>query len=162
MQGNWNTGIRFAWNHAKSVNDRHELFINKQPQVNNRKSTMICLWPRPMQCNYIGRTIFKIMERVGKHGTSKHGNYKTFILGEHEYYKHRVRIDGHVIWRCCKAKSLKCKANVTSDGLRIVQEHSEHNHQGNIARVLARKAVGQMKSVMTETLTRTGLNEPYA
>jgi hypothetical protein len=92
------------------------------------------------------------MSEIGTYGASKKGN-KTFILNGHEYCKHRDKENGHVIWRCVKVRVLKCKAVVITDGLRVVNDDkSDHNHEGNIARVLSRKAVGDMKSRMSDSV----------
>ena len=88
----------------------------------------------------------------GTYGMSKRGK-ETFILNGFEYYQHRVNAEGLKFWRCCKARSLKCKANLVSDGTKVIRINiADHNHEGNVARVLARKAVGQMKATMSNTL----------
>jgi hypothetical protein len=64
-----------------------------------------------------------------------------------------MTVDGHKVWRCCKARSIKCKANLVSDGSKVITvNNADHNHEGSVARALARKAIGQMKVTMNETL----------
>ena len=58
------------------------------------------------------------------------------------------------------ARSLKCKASIVGDGLRVVKaNNTQHNHTGNSSRVLAKKAVGHMKKVMTEMLARPSVTQ---
>lgn len=92
------------------------------------------------------------MVKQGEYGQSTHGE-RTFILNGYEYCKHRQTVEGHVVWRCRLARTLKCKANLLADGLKVVrQNNEEHNHEANIATALARKAVGEMKKKTTEVL----------
>lgn len=92
------------------------------------------------------------MEGQGVYGESFRGK-NTFILNGYEYCKHRQTIEGQVVWRCRDARKLKCKANVVADGLKVVRRNNEeHNHEGNIATSLARKAVGAMKKKSAEVL----------
>jgi len=87
----------------------------------------------------------------GTYGMSKAGK-ETFILNGFEYYTHRVNNEGIKFWRCCKARSIKCKANLVSDGTKVIRINiADHNHESNVARVLARKAVGQMKTTISNT-----------
>jgi hypothetical protein len=92
------------------------------------------------------------MDAEGIFGISKSGK-QTFILNGFEYYQHRINADGNKVWRCCKARSIKCKASLVCDGPRVLKVNiAEHNHEGNVAKALSRKAVGEMKKKMSETL----------
>ena len=92
------------------------------------------------------------MNFEGTFGISKFGK-QTFIWNGFEYYQHRNKLDGTKVWRCCCSRRFKCKANVVCDGMTIKKiNNANHNHEGNISRALARKAVGQMKLAMKETL----------
>jgi len=85
------------------------------------------------------------------HVPSKVGK-ETFIFNGFEYYTHRVNNEGIKFWRCCKARSIKCKANLVSDGTKVIRINvADHNHESNVARVLARKAVGKMKTTISNT-----------
>jgi hypothetical protein len=91
---------------------------------------------------------------VVKFGCSERGN-KTLIYRNFEYIKDRRNVNGTVSWRCRSYKSLSCKARVITSESRIVSERQpDHNHAGNIATSLARKAVSEMKGKMEE-LTAT-------
>src|SRR6218665_2783419 len=83
------------------------------------------------------------------HVPSKVGK-ETFIFNGFEYYTHRVNNEGIKFWCCCKARSIKCKANLVSDGMKVIRINvADHNHESNVARVLARKAVGKMKTTIS-------------
>lgn len=56
------------------------------------------------------------------------------------------------VWRCSMARKLKCKANVVSDGRKVVRvNNDEHNHEGCIAKYRAKAAVCKMKALMSAT-----------
>lgn len=83
-----------------------------------------------------------------KFGCSERGK-STVIFRGFEYWKHRANKNGTVVWYCCKHASFHCKARLTTAGDRIVGERQpEHTHEGNISTSLARKAVGEMKTLM--------------
>ena len=77
------------------------------------------------------------MDVHGICGSSMRGK-QTFILNRYEYCRHRENAQGHVVWRCHKARAMKCIGNVVSNGLKVVRQSSaHHNHEGNISRALA-------------------------
>jgi len=81
----------------------------------------------------------------------------TVIYQNFEYVKEIENVCGTVSWRCRVIQRLKCKARLVTSGSRVVSKRQpEHNHAGNVATSLARKAVGEMKNRMAE-LTATHL-----
>jgi hypothetical protein len=77
----------------------------------------------------------------------------TLIHENYEFWKYRENNQGQTLWRCIKHQVFKCKATLkTAEGEIVGQLHPEHNHSGNVATALGRKAVGQMKSHMTENI----------
>lgn len=79
----------------------------------------------------------------------------TVIYRNFEYVKEIENACGTVSWRCRYNQKLKCKARLVTSGSRVVSNRQpDHNHGGNVASSLARKAVDDMKSKMTE-LTAT-------
>ena len=85
------------------------------------------------------------MTNIAIYGKSKRGK-KTLIYRGFEFWKHRVMNNGHIIWRCNKYRIFKCKATVEADGIRVFGSGIvEHNHEGNVAIALARRALGKMK-----------------
>lgn len=102
------------------------------------------------------------MDVEGEFGISKAGK-QTFILNGYEYVQHRVTVDGDKVWRCCKARSLKCKSSYVCDGPKVVRvNNANHNHESNVATVLARKAVGEMKRTMTDSLAGSSATQGAA
>ena len=62
-------------------------------------------------------------------------------------------ISGHVVWRCSKFTSARCKATVVTNNERIVKnENPEHTHEANTSVVLAKRAVGEMKQRLVDNL----------
>ena len=48
----------------------------------------------------------------------------------------------------------KCKATIEASGIQVVGTRVvEHNHEGNVATALARRAVGKMKAAVLNTLS---------
>ena len=91
------------------------------------------------------------MERIGIYGSSQRLN-RTLIVDGYEFGFHRLNADGNSVWRCIRKRVLNCRAQVVSHGLRIVSSHDvEHNHEGNVADVLARRAVSAMKLRMEDS-----------
>lgn len=91
------------------------------------------------------------MERVGEFGVSKRGK-DTFVFNGYKYCKHYVNKHGHVTWRCCESRSLRCKGSVVSDGLCILRnENAFHNHERNTLKVSTRKAVNDMQKNFIDT-----------
>ena len=79
----------------------------------------------------------------------------TVIYCNFEYVKEIDNVCGTVSWRCKYSQKFKCKARLVTAGSRIVSNRQpDHNHGGNVASSLARKAVDDMKNRMTE-LTAT-------
>ena len=80
----------------------------------------------------------------------------TVIYRNFEYVKEIENVGGTVAWRCRSYQgAMKCRARLVTAGNRVVSDRQpEHNHAGNVASALARKAVGDMKNRMTE-LTAT-------
>lgn len=85
-----------------------------------------------------------------QYGSTSKGN-ATVIHNGFEYVKEIENVRGAVSWRCRSNKSFKCKARLVTSGDRVVSNRQpDHNHSGNVASSLARKAIGEMKSKMTE------------
>lgn len=81
-------------------------------------------------------------------GKSQRGN-KTLIYKNFEYVKEVENVSGTTAWRCKFKNKYKCKGRVvTADGGVVDEKQPEHNHSGNVATSLARKAVGEMKETM--------------
>lgn len=92
------------------------------------------------------------MNNLAVYGESERGN-KTLIYKGYEYWKKKVLAQGHVVWRCCKHQTLKCKAVVITNDLVVVKNiNPEHSHEGNNSTGLARRAVGEMKRKAVENL----------
>lgn len=92
------------------------------------------------------------MSTVGEFGVSKRGG-RTFIYNNYEFWKHKTNKQGQTLWVCSKKHSFKCTARLkTLDDHVIGNLHPEHTHSGNVASALARKAIGNMKERMTETV----------
>jgi hypothetical protein len=86
-------------------------------------------------------------------GVSKRGG-NTVIFRGFEYWKHREMKDGNVVWRCCKNRTMKCKATIITKGEIVVRnQETNHTHQGNAATSLARRAIGEMKSRLADNLS---------
>ena len=92
------------------------------------------------------------MEDSGVYGVSKLEK-RTMIYRGFEFWYHKVLKNDRVVWRCCKYRTLKCKATVVADGLHIeVNKNPQHTHDGNNLQALSRKAVGDMKLRQTDSL----------
>ena len=92
------------------------------------------------------------MEPCGIYGATKRGN-KSLIYNGFEFWHHKSLKNGSVVWRCCKHQSFKCKAKVVAKELLIVgSKNPEHSHGGNNSTALARRAVGEMKLRLVDTL----------
>lgn len=92
------------------------------------------------------------MNNLAIYGESERGN-RTLIYKGHEYWKKKVLVHGHVVWRCCKHQVLKCKVVVITNALVVVKNiNPEHSHEGNNASALARRAVGEMKKKAVDNL----------
>jgi hypothetical protein len=92
------------------------------------------------------------MEERGEFGVSKRGK-RTLIYRNCEFWLDKCNQKGETVWRCSKRQVFKCTATVkTKDTLVVGNKVPEHNHGGNVANALARKAVGQMKVHMQETI----------
>jgi len=85
-------------------------------------------------------------------GTSSKGK-QTVIYRNFEYIKERENRCGTTSWRCQKFQSMQCKARLLTSGDRVVsnrQPESTLTPAGNVATAFARKAVGDMKTKMSE------------
>ena len=83
-------------------------------------------------------------------GCTKRGR-QSLLHKNFEYWLHRTNVNGTIVWYCCKRVRYQCKARVTTDGDRVIHERQpEHTHGGNYSTSLARKAVGEMKSLMSD------------
>jgi len=72
-----------------------------------------------------------------------------------EFVKHREYGNGTIQWRCKLYQKCRCQARITTDGDDIVSVDPEHNHSGNRETALARQAVGEMKTNMSELSATT-------
>ena len=86
-------------------------------------------------------------------GFSKRGK-RTLIHLNYEYWRKRENANGQTQWRCCKYQVFNCKAQLSTDGDDVIigDQSPDHTHNGNVATALARKAIGDMKNKMTETI----------
>src|SRR6266516_2276910 len=92
------------------------------------------------------------MASVIQFGKTKRGR-DTLIVSNFEYWYDKQNERNVKTWRCCRRQSAKCKAIIKTLDARLVGNESPmHNHQGNIATSLARKALDEMKKKMTETI----------
>ena len=83
-------------------------------------------------------------------GASERGK-STAIYRNYEYWYVITNSKGESSWRCCKYRLLGCKARLKTKGASVVGNIiPEHCHEGNVATALARKAVDEMKSKMTQ------------
>src|SRR6476469_6403366 len=72
--------------------------------------------------------------------------YRNFV-----YVKEIDNVCGTVSWRCRYNQTLKCKARLVTFGNMVVSNRQpDHNHAGNVASSYARKAIGDMKTKMSE------------
>lgn len=70
----------------------------------------------------------------------------TVIFSAFEFTKHRDNANGTTAWRCSASAQFNCKARLTTRGPKIINvQNKQHTHDGNISKVLARKAVTDMK-----------------
>src|ERR1051325_1749094 len=105
------------------------------------------------------KTFGILTEMALEYGISSKGK-QTLIYKNYEYVKDVENVCGTVAWRCRFYQSAKCKARVTTGGGRVVSNREpEHNHSGNIATSLARKAVGEMKEKMCELSATPGSSQ---
>lgn len=87
----------------------------------------------------------------GELGVSTKGK-STFVFNGYEFCKHRTTKEEFTVWRCSMSRKLKCKANVVSDGPKVVRvNNGEHNHEGCIAKYRAKAAVCKMKALTNAT-----------
>lgn len=87
-----------------------------------------------------------------QYGISKRGK-QTLIYDHFEYWKYKDNSSGQTLWRCCKREIFKCKATLKTSGDTMINMSTpEHTHMGNASNALARRAIGEMKKHMTETL----------
>ena len=92
-----------------------------------------------------------IMENKAMYGISKRGR-KTLIYQDFEFWQHRIKNDGNIMWRCNKSRELKCKATIEAADSNVVSLGVvEHNHESNVASALAKLAVSTMKKQITES-----------
>ena len=85
-------------------------------------------------------------------GMTKRGK-RSLISNNFEFWEYRTNNAGVTHWRCIKYYAFKCRAILKTSGDAIVGDSSpSHTHTGNVATALSRKAVGQMKAHMTETI----------
>src|SRR6218665_2789357 len=87
-----------------------------------------------------------------RYGRSERGR-ETLIYCGFEFCRHRVKANGHVVWRCSKCRALKCKAIVEAKCLRVFGTSDvEHKHEGNLSTAaLARGALkGEMENPVVD------------
>ena len=83
--------------------------------------------------------------QLGKTGRGR----STLIYRGFEYWRERENVCGTTSWRCRQYRTLRCRARLTTSGLKIVSESQpDHTHSGNLSSALARRAVGDMKEHM--------------
>jgi len=85
------------------------------------------------------------------YGATKRGQ-KTLIVNGHEFWRKRENQTGQVTWRCSKYTSLKCLSTARTAGEHIVSQPTEHNHEGNVNKILAKVAIQEMKSEMSTVM----------
>lgn len=90
------------------------------------------------------------MEASVTFGTSQRGK-PTVIYRNYEYWSVGTNNQGESTWRCCKYRLFGCKARIKVNESSVVGNViPEHCHEGNVATALARKALGEMKTMITE------------
>ena len=84
----------------------------------------------------------------GSFGCSSKGK-PTVIFATFEFTKHRDNVNGSTVWRCFKSTQFNCKVHLTTLGPKIINvQNEQHTHEGNNSKVLARKAVSDMKAAI--------------
>ena len=92
------------------------------------------------------------MEYQAIYGASKRG-HKTLIYRGFEFWYHKLLVDDSVVWRCSKHQSFKCKARVNAKDLLVISNKDpQHTHEGNQSTALARRAIGEMKLRLIDSL----------
>lgn len=92
------------------------------------------------------------MSNTAEYGESKRGK-KTLLYRGHEFWFRKELKCGSSVWRCTKFQSSKCKATIVAKDLLVVgSKEPMHTHEGNNSRSLARRAVGEMKQRLVDTL----------
>jgi hypothetical protein len=92
------------------------------------------------------------MADSGVYGVSKRGK-RPIIYRGFKFWYHKVLKNDRVVWRCCKYRTLNCKATVVADGLHIEgNKNTQHTHDGNNSQAVTRKAVRDMKLRQTDSL----------
>lgn len=77
----------------------------------------------------------------------------TLIHNNYEFWKDKENKQGQTVWVCTKNRVFKCPARLKTENKRVIgNSNPDHNHSGNVATALARKAIGKMKEHMTETI----------
>ena len=86
-------------------------------------------------------------------GISKRGK-RTMVHLNYEYWRIRENAQGQTEWRCSKYRSFSCKARLLTDSDDVIvgDQSPDHTHNGNVETALARKAIGEMKIKMIETI----------
>ena len=86
------------------------------------------------------------------YGASKRGR-KTLLYRGFEFWLVRCLKNGCSVWRCNKNVSCKCRARVIAKDLVVVgNKDPQHTHEGNNSHGLAKRAVGEMKRRLEDTL----------
>jgi hypothetical protein len=94
------------------------------------------------------------MEFTAKIGVSQKGT-DTLLYRGFDFWKKNILPSGDIVWRCSKFMKFKCHATVVTRGEVVVRNREpEHNHGGNVAKVLARNAVADMKRRVAESDTK--------
>ncbi len=110
-----------------------------------RPGNKVQAWPRP----YEKLTESTQVAMAFEFGCTKRGR-NSVIYNNFEFWLHRTNVNGAKVWYCCKRCRFLCKARITPDGERVINERQPHHtHAGNCCTALARKAVGDMKSLMS-------------
>jgi hypothetical protein len=92
------------------------------------------------------------MSSATEFGVSKRGRM-TLIHNNYEFWKDKENKQGQTVWVCTKNRVFKCPARLKTENKRVIgNSNPDHNHSGNVATALARKAIGKMKEHMTETI----------
>ena len=70
------------------------------------------------------------MAQALEFGFTKRGR-RTIIYNNFEFWKHRDNANGKAKWLCCKQEVFHCKAQLVTEGDRVVGDQDpEHTHNG--------------------------------
>lgn len=71
----------------------------------------------------------------------------------YEHWRLKENLQGQTHWRCSKHQTFKCIAHlIDHEDIINGSQHPDHTRRGNVATALARRAIGNMKQKIAETV----------